>query len=401
MSIDVKQNGASTNHSRFRGVARIVLVEFLKEGERPLHRWDIVGTILDEIDGQIVGDGSGTPWGFNVHKVCFNVEHVILHYGEKTHGLAIVVKIIASNNVRISPYTTDGTGTLIDPFVEGRLGRDLGTKAIVDIEHRVAKLIGAGLSPGNALALETLSVAIVSVAERHPSFTAISRSRVGVVPFPLAAVVLHRLIDLATSVPTVTDAEVAVSAIALAASCIVETTGVQFFIFLEGAGVADARGILVYFRKAHLAVSMGVTLGSFAAVTNLFAFVVPRDAALVIHMGIGEARGVILILQFAVVTAWALGILDAKFRNVVWSLNGAVVVASGPGVALRHVGCGATKDGKEVGRLDGWKVRTVMVQKNSSIPLERYEWNDAKRSGTQRNLHSSGICPHHLILRMF
>jgi len=94
---------------------------------------------------------------------------VILHDSEKTHGLAIVVKIIASNNVRISPYTADGTGTLIDLFVEGRLGRDTCTKAVVDIEHRVVKLIGADLSPGNALALETLSVAIVSVAERHPS----------------------------------------------------------------------------------------------------------------------------------------------------------------------------------------------------------------------------------------
>jgi len=83
---------------------------------------------------------------------------------------------------------------------------------------------------------------------------------------------------------------------------------------------------------------VGVTLGSFAAVTLLFAFVVPRDAALVIHMGIGEASGVILILQFAVVTAIALGIFDAKFRNVVWTLHGTVVVASAPGRAVRHVG---------------------------------------------------------------
>jgi hypothetical protein len=58
---------------------------------------------------------------------------MILHYGKKTNGLTIIMKIITGYDVGVAPHTTHSTGTLTEVFVEGSKRVDIGTDSIMDV----------------------------------------------------------------------------------------------------------------------------------------------------------------------------------------------------------------------------------------------------------------------------
>jgi hypothetical protein len=175
------------------------------------------------------------------------------------------------------------------------------------------------------------------MAVRVPSDATISRSGVRVVPLPLATVVFHGFIDLTISVPRVTNTIISSCAIALSSGLVVKTTGVKRSVFFLLATLADSWRILVYLWLVYITVTKSVALRPSTAVTLFFALIVPRNTALMVSVGVGHARSVISVLEFAYVSGQALVVLNAKFWNIVGRLDCVVVVASSPSVALWRV----------------------------------------------------------------
>jgi len=236
---------------------------------------------------------------------------VVLHDGEETDRLAIVVEVVAGDNVRISPETAHGTKAGVDVFVPAGKGRGVFAEPIVDVQHGVSPLVDAGFSAGDALAHEAGSGdGIRLVAVRHPSQAAISGPGGRRVPVPDAAVVLDGGIDLALGIKRGSLALVSRGAIVLGALRVVEAAGPDLAVCLGGAALANTGGIFVLGGESHLAESLGVALGSVAAVSLLLALVVPRNATFVIELGVGIATGVALKLVFAHKSGQALGVLD-------------------------------------------------------------------------------------------
>ena len=127
--------------------------------------------------------------------------------------MAIVVEIIASNDVWVSPDTTDGTRTSAYSFVEACSFGGFGKHTIVDVEIRYT-VLRSGFSSGNALALKTFSgIGIEFIAVIHPSEAAITRPSIGF-KLPLAVVILYRFVDLAICPPIISDTLVSFGAIA-------------------------------------------------------------------------------------------------------------------------------------------------------------------------------------------
>jgi len=120
---------------------------------------------------------------------------------------------------------------------------------------------------------------------------------------------------------------------------VIITTVVELFFLFLLAALASSWGRIVYLWLVYITITIDVTLRSSTAITLLCALIVPRDAALVVDMGVGHAFSIISVPQFADVAGFALAVLNPKFGNVVGSHYCTIVVASIPSVTLWRVGC--------------------------------------------------------------
>ncbi|VEU41551.1 unnamed protein product [Pseudo-nitzschia multistriata] len=109
--------------------------------------------------------------------------------------------------------------------------------------------------------------------------------------------------------------------------------------------VADPGGVLEDHRNLGVAEAPLVALRSGAAISDVFALVVPRDATLVVRRGVRKTGCVVLVLELTDVSGVAFLVLDANFAIVVGRHKRVVVVAAAPLVSLGLVIWRQTVDG--------------------------------------------------------
>ena len=175
---------------------------------------------------------------------------------------------------------------------------------------------------------------------RVPPNTAITGTRIGIVVVVLAAFVLHVMIDWTFGVPPVAWTDVPFGTVTLSTGFVLQTAVPQWLILLDDAGiVTDTGWVLVQRWFVDVAVSKIVTFRSTAAITLLFAFVVPRDAAFVIGMRVRHTGSIILVLQFTNETVGTFRILNTHMRIVIGWDHHIIVMAPLPRIPMRGVIC--------------------------------------------------------------
>lgn len=171
-----------------------------------------------------------------------------------------------------------------------------------------------------------------------PTDAAITGTWIGIIVIVLATFVLDAVIDVAFGVPRVPAANVPFGAITLITVFVFETTRPQTFVFFDGGVIVANTGRIVEFLwYVDIAITEFVAFRSTTAITDLFTFVVPRDATFVIDVRVRHARRVILVLDFANESVRAFGVLDAQTRRIMRRFLSVVVMTSFPCVTFRRV----------------------------------------------------------------